>query len=197
MPSVSSDGKFAVAVARSADNKDRWFVSVDPDTGKTKVIDVQHDDAWIREAGFGGSGVEVLPDNRRVWFLSERDGWMHLYTLDVAADGARPNQLMTGKWEITAAELARDERKFYITSTEVHPGERHLYTLPIDGGPRTKVTLMSGSNEATVSPDESVLGLVYSYTNKPPELYLMPNQPGAAAKQITTTPIEEWRGFNW
>ena len=197
MPSVSSDGKFAVAVARSADNKDRWFVSLDPDTGKTKVIDVQHDDAWIREAGFGGAGVEFLPDNRRVWFLSERDGWTHLYTLDVSADGARPKQLTTGKWEITAAELARDERKFYITSTEVHPGERHLYTLPTDGGARTKVTLMSGSNEATVSPDESTIGLVYSYSNKPPELYLMPNQPGAAAKQITTTPIDEWRGFSW
>ncbi|HJR59620.1 MAG TPA: hypothetical protein VJ813_09485, partial [Vicinamibacterales bacterium] len=80
MPAVSDDGKFVVASARSADNKDRWFVTLDPVSGKTKVIDTLHDDAWIREIGFGGSSVDFLPDSNRVWFLSERDGWMHLYT---------------------------------------------------------------------------------------------------------------------
>src|SRR6185436_1590639 len=76
MPDVSDDGKLAVAGARSADNKDRWYVTLDPETGKTRVVDTLHDDAWIREAGggFGSSGVEFLPDNKRVWFLSERDG---------------------------------------------------------------------------------------------------------------------------
>lgn len=198
MPAVSDDGRFVVASARSADNKDRWFVTLDPETGKTKVIDTLHDDAWVREiGGFGGTNVEFLPDNRRVWFLSERDGWMHLYTLDVSEEGSTPKQLTEGKWEITAAELAADGKKFYITSTENHPGERHVYTVPVDGGPRTKLTSMTGSHDATVSPDESTLGLVYSYSTKPPEVYIMPNKPGAEARQITTTPTAEWRAFKW
>jgi dipeptidyl aminopeptidase/acylaminoacyl peptidase len=199
MPDVSDDGRLAVAAARSADNKDRWYVAVDPETGKTRVVDTLHDDAWIREAGggFGSSGVEFLPDNTRVWFLSERDGWMHLYTLDVSDPSAKAKQLTSGKWEITTASLARDGKKFFITSTEAHPGERHLYTVPVDGGARTKITSMIGSNQAEVSPDESTLGLVYSYSNKPPELFLMPNAQGAAATQVTTTPTAEWRSFNW
>jgi dipeptidyl aminopeptidase/acylaminoacyl peptidase len=199
MPDVSDDGALAVAGARSADNKDRWYVVVEADSGKTRVVDALHDDAWIREAGggFGSSGVEFLPDNRRVWFLSERDGWMHLYTLDVSDASAKAKQLTSGKWEITDASLARDEKKFYVTSTEQHPGERHVYTIPVDGGPRTKLTSMTGSNAAVVSPDESTLGLVYSYSNKPPEVYLMANRPGAAATQVTTTPTAEWRSFNW
>jgi dipeptidyl aminopeptidase/acylaminoacyl peptidase len=199
MPNVSSDGKLAIASARSADNKDRWYVVVDAESGKTRVVDTLHDDAWIREAGggFGSPGVEFLPDNKRVWFLSERDGWMHLYTLDVGDSDAKAKQLTSGKWEIANASLARDGQKFYVTSTEVHPGERHLYTVPVDGGPRTKVTSMTGSNVAEVSPDESTLGLVHSYSTKPPEVYLMANRPGAAATQVTTTPTEEWRGFNW
>jgi dipeptidyl aminopeptidase/acylaminoacyl peptidase len=196
-PVVSEDGKLVVASARSADNKDRWFVTLDPTTGKTKVIDTLHDDAWIREIGFGGSSVDFLPDNKRVWFLSERDGWMHLYTLDVSGADAKPKQLTSGKWEITAAELSRDGKRFFVTSTENHPGERHLYRLAIDGGARTKVTSMTGSNDATVSPDESTLGLVHSYSNKPPEVYVMPNTPGAQAKQVTMTPTGEWRAFNW
>jgi dipeptidyl aminopeptidase/acylaminoacyl peptidase len=197
MPVVSADGKLVVASARSADNKDRWFVTLDPASGKTKVIDTLHDEAWIRELGFGGAGVDFLPDNKRVWFLSERDGWMHLYTLDVSADGARPKPLTEGKWEITGASLSKDASKFFVTSTEHHPGERHLYTVPVEGGARTRVTSMTGSNDTTISPDESVLGLVYSYSNKPPEVYVMANTPGAQAKQVTTTPTAEWRAFNW
>jgi dipeptidyl aminopeptidase/acylaminoacyl peptidase len=199
MPEVSHDGKLVVAGARSADNKDRWYVTVDPESGKTRVVDTLHDDAWIREAGegFGATRLSFLPDNRRVWFLSERDGWMHLYTLDVGDASAKPKQLTSGKWEITGAEVSEDEKKFYVTSTEQHPGERHLYSVPIDGGSRTKLTSMTGSNQALVSPDQSTIGLVYSYSNKPPEVYVMPNSPGAAGKQVTTTPTAEWRSFNW
>jgi dipeptidyl aminopeptidase/acylaminoacyl peptidase len=199
MPEISDDGKFAIATARSADNKDRWYVAVDAESGKTRVVDTLHDDAWIREAGagFGSSGVDFLPDNKRVWFLSERDGWMHLYTLDVTDASAKAKQLTTGKWEISNASLSRDGQKFFVTSTEQHPGERHLYTVPVEGGSRTKVTSMTGSNIAEISHDESTLGVVYSYSTKPPEVYVMPNRPGAPAKQVTTTPTEEWRGFSW
>jgi dipeptidyl aminopeptidase/acylaminoacyl peptidase len=202
MPAASRDGKSVVGAARSTDNKDRWILLVDPDSGKTRVLDRLTDEAWIRElgqggGGFGGPTVEFLPDNRTIWFLSERDGWMHLYTLDVTGDRPAPKQLTSGKWEITAAELSADQSKFYLTSTEVHPGERHLFSMPITGGARARVTTMTGSNQAGVSPDDSTLGLVHSYSTKPPEVYVMPNRAGATATQITTTPTEEWRSFKW
>ena len=201
MPVVSVDGTRVIATARSADNKDRWHVVLDPETGSTRVIDLLHDDAWVRD-GVGGGGlaappVEFLRDGKQIWFLSERDGWMHLYTLDVSVESAKATQLTSGKWEVTSAELARDGRQFYITTSEVHPGERHLYRLPIEGGPRTRITSMAGSNQAEISPDESTLGLVFSYSNKPPEVFVMPNTVGAQAIQITTTPTEAWRSFKW
>ena len=199
MPTVSDDGKFVVAAARSTDNKDRWYVTLDPETGKTRVVDTLHDDAWVREAGagFGASGVEFLPDNKRVWFLSERDGWMHLYTLDISSEGTKAVQLTSGKWEVAAAEVSRNSGQFYLTTSEEHPGERHLYTLPLEGGARTKITSMAGSNQAEVSPDDSTLGLVFSYSNKPPEVFVMPNAAGAPAAQVTTTPTDAWRSFKW
>ncbi|MBW8712525.1 MAG: S9 family peptidase, partial [Acidobacteria bacterium] len=137
------------------------------------------------------------PDEKHLWFLSERDGWMHLYTIDLSTPGARPKQLTEGKWEISAVDVSQDGRTFYITSTEAHPGERHLYSLPIDGGRRTKISSMVGSTQAQVSPDNSSLGLIYSYSTKPPEVFVMPNRPGAAATQVTVTPTAEWRAFNW
>src|SRR5437899_1019026 len=48
---VSEDGSVAVSSARSDDNKDRWLVTVDPDSGKTRVLDALHDDAWVLEIG--------------------------------------------------------------------------------------------------------------------------------------------------
>src|SRR5205823_5775186 len=49
MPRLAEDGAIAVGDARADDNKDRWLVSVDPQSGKTRVIDALHDDAWVRE----------------------------------------------------------------------------------------------------------------------------------------------------
>jgi dipeptidyl aminopeptidase/acylaminoacyl peptidase len=69
--------------------------------------------------------------------------------------------------------------------------------MSVDGGPRTKLTTMTGSNEATVSPDEKSLAIVYSYSTKPPELYVMPFAAGGKMTEVTTTPTEEFRNFKW
>jgi dipeptidyl aminopeptidase/acylaminoacyl peptidase len=211
LPECPDDGGRCVATARSKDNHDRWFVTVDPATGKATSIDNLHDDAWIREGvvstgtggggfgggGFGGGGVTWLPDNKRFLFLAERDGWMHLYSLDVTAAMPAPKALTTGKWEISNARLSNDRTKVYFTASEVHPGEHHFYTVPVDGGSFTRVTTMTGGNEATVSPDEKTLALLYSTINRPPELFVMPFTTGATAKKVTTTPTDEWMAFKW
>jgi dipeptidyl aminopeptidase/acylaminoacyl peptidase len=200
MPQLSPDGAVAIANARATDNKDRWLVAVAADSGATRVVDALHDDAWVREVGgFGPNEPSFgwLPDQKRLWFLSERDGWMHLYTVNPLDASPAAQQLTQGAWEIESVNLSADRKKFYITSTEVHPGERHLYALPVDGGERTKLTSMTGGNAGEVSPDDSTIGLIYSYSNKPHEVFVMPNRSGASAKQVTTTPTEQWRSYKW
>ena len=175
-------------------------MAVDPESGKTRVLDTLHDDAWVREIGGGGSddpSFGWLPDQQHLWFLSERDGWMHLYSLDATAEHPAARQLTQGRWEITALSLSPDKKTFYITSTEAHPGERQVYAMAIDGGARTRLTSMTGASAAEISPDDRTFGIVYSYSTKPPEVYVMPNRPGAAAQQVTTTPTEEWRSHKW
>lgn len=193
VPQVSADGRYVVAWVQAADNKDRWIVAVDPDTGKTRVLDWLHDEAWINQSGTGG----FLPDNRTLYFTSEADGWAHLYTIDVAQEGAKARQLTSGPFEVSGVSLAPDKTRFYLVTSETHPGERHMYSMALDGGSRTRITSMTGSNIGEVSPDGGMIALVHSYSNKPPELYLMPNRPGASATQVTTTPTEEWRSFRW
>jgi dipeptidyl aminopeptidase/acylaminoacyl peptidase len=198
---VSDDGSTIVGLARAADNKDRWLAALDPETGKTRIVDAQHDDAWVREPGGGGfdSSFGWMPDQKHMWFLSERDGWMHLYTIDASAPGAAPRQLTHGKFEIDSVALSQDKTHlhFYLTTNEAHPGQRDIYTMALDGDSPLRLTGMGGGNAGVVSPDDRTIGLIHSYSNKPPEVYVMANLPNAFARQVTTTPAEEWRSFKW
>jgi dipeptidyl aminopeptidase/acylaminoacyl peptidase len=212
LPECSDDGSHCVASVRSQDYHDRWLVTVDGATGKATSLDNLHDDAWIREATvstgtggggfggggmFGGSGITWLPDNKRVIYMAERDGWMHLYTLDVTADKPAPKALTSGKWEISSARLSNDRTKVYFTASEVHPGEHHFYTIPVDGGAFTRVTTTTGGHEVTVSPDEKTLVDLFSTINRPPEIFVMAFATGAEATQVTTTPTAEYLAFKW
>jgi dipeptidyl aminopeptidase/acylaminoacyl peptidase len=198
MPEMSEDGALVVADVRASDNKDRWLAAVDPESGKTRVLDALHDAAWVREiGGRDHPSFGWLPDQKHLWFLSERDGWMHLYSLDATAERPAARQLTQGPWEIDAVCLSPDKTKFYITSTEAHPGERQIYAMAIDGGARTRLTSMTGRSDGEISPDDRTFGIIYSYSTKPPEVYVMPNGPSAAAQQVTTTPTAEWRSHKW
>ena len=193
----SEDGKNAVLMARSADNKDRWVLLLDPATGKTKVLGKVNDDAWV--GGPGAFTLGWLPDNERVYFESERDGFAHLYTVSIT--GGEPAQLTSGQFEVSGVRLSNDKSKFYFTSSEGSFFERHLYSMPLAGGTRTRITSMPGNNQADVSPDDTMLADVRSYSNKPPELYLLANQPAPAnaaeAKPVTTSPVPEFSSHNW
>ncbi|MGI9067570.1 MAG: alpha/beta fold hydrolase [Pyrinomonadaceae bacterium] len=198
----SEDGKNAALMARSADNKDRWVLTLDPATGKTRILAKVHDDAWV--GGPGAVTLGWLPDNERVYFESERDGFAHLYT--VSAKGGDPAQLTSGQFEVSGVRLSNDKTKFYFTSSEGSFFERHLYSMPFAGGARTRLTTMPGNNQVDVSPDDAMLADVRSYSNKPPELYLLPNKPADAgevveakplAKSVTSSPIPEFSSHDW
>src|SRR5690606_5324713 len=118
----------------------------------------------------GGAGGWV--DDRRYWFLAEKDGWMHLYVADVEAAQPAARALTAGPWEVTAASLSADRQRFYLQTTEAHPGERHLYAVSVDGGERTRLTVTTGAHAGTVSPDGRTIGLVSSRGNQPPEVFV-------------------------
>ena len=191
-PILSPDGRIAVSSVRAADNSERWFATIDPATGKSTVLDHIKDDAWVRDGGQGW-----LHDNKRMWFLAEHDGWMHLYTVDATAAAPAKKQLTSGTFEIDSVELSTDGRTFYFRSTEIHPGERHVYAMSVDGGARTKLTSKTGSHDGAISPDNTTFGLVSSSANRPPEVFLMANRAGATATKITTSSAPEWSTYNW
>ncbi|MCA8831822.1 S9 family peptidase [Hymenobacter pini] len=196
-PFWSDNGQQAFLVIRSTDNKDRWIVSLDPVTQRIKLLDRQHDDAWINGPGIGydEGNVGWLPDSRRIWFQSEETGYSHLYTVDVAS--GQKKALTSGKFEVQKAQLSRDRKTWYLTANKTHPGEQHFYRMPVEGGPLTQITSQRGGYEVSLSPDEKTLALRYSTSNQPWELYVMPNQPGAKMRRLTHSTTPEFESYPW
>ncbi|MDN3550528.1 prolyl oligopeptidase family serine peptidase [Mucilaginibacter aquaedulcis] len=196
-PFWSADSKNAVVVVSSQDNKDRWIMRLDPVTGKLTLLDRQRDEAWIGGPGIDNSeaGNIGFVDDTHFYFQSEASGYSHIYLVDVL-NGAK-KQLTSGKWEVQTLQLSNDKKTFYFTANIDHPGVTGFYSIPVSGGTPVKITSMKGGNEVTLSPDEKWLAIRYSYSNKPWELYIQPNKPGAKAVQVTHSVSPEFTSYPW
>lgn len=193
--SPEATNRHAVMVLRAQDNKDRWIVQLDPATRTIKPVDRQHDDAWVGGPNIGFANnpgtLGFLADGQTVYFQSEADGYSHLYTVNLAT-GER-KQLTSGKFEVQQVTLSKNKQYFFLTTNEQHPGEQHLYRMAATGGVRERLTTMTGANEVTISPDESMMVIRHSYSNKPWELFLVNNEQlittnGKARKKATSSP---------
>ncbi len=197
-PVWSEDGTRCAVEARAADNKDRWLLALDPATGKTRVLDHEHDDAWVAGGfggGFGAAAFGWMKNDRELWFRSERTGYAQLYA--VPYDGGEPRALTSGKWEVLAVRQSKDKSHFYLTASKDSPYENHLYEMDGDGGELTRLTKAPGKHTTTLSPDERWIADVYSYTNQPPDLYVQENKPLAELKRLTTSPTPEFLSYPW
>jgi len=196
--SWSPNGNHAVLDIRSQDNKDRWLMLFDPANAKLKPLDRQRDEAWIGGPGTGGfSGVNAGWINENTfWFQSEVTGYSHLYTVNIKS--GEKKALTSGKYEVQQAQLSNDKKYFYISTNEVHPGEQQFYRLAVTGGKAERITTMTGANQVTISPDEKYIAILYSYSNKPWELYLQENKPGGKVEQVTTKAMsDEFKSYPW
>ena len=199
----SQNGEHAVLEIRSDDNKDRWLMLWDTATNKLKLSDRQRDEAWVGGPGISGS-LGWLDENN-FWFQSEASGYSHIYTFNIK-NGERKS-LTSGNYEVQSAQLSNDKKYFYITTNEVHPGEQHFYRLNIATGKKEKITTQTGANQITISPDEKWLAILYSYSNKPWELYLQENKLNAhlndavgqgKSEQITfKAQSDEFKTYPW
>ncbi len=196
-PFWNPDGSQAIVSVTALDNKDRWIMKLDQTNGKLSLLDRQRDEAWIGGPGinsFNGGSLGWI-NNNIFYFQSEATGYSHLYTANV--NTGEKKQLTSGKYEVQTLRLSNDKKTFYFTGNAEHPGITHLYRIPVSGGDPVKITSMKGGNEVTISPDEKWLAIRYSYANKPWELYLQENKPGAEAEQITSSLSSEFKSYAW
>jgi dipeptidyl aminopeptidase/acylaminoacyl peptidase len=194
-PVFSEDGSKAVLSGRSLDNKDRWIFALDLATGKTRVLASMHDDAWVGGPQGTANVLGWMKNDREAFYVSEKTGYAQLYA--VPFEGGEPRALTSGNWEVLNVRQSRDRSKFYLVASADGPFDQFLYEMPGEGGPLTRISKAPGKHTPTLSPDERWIADVYSYSNKPPDLYLQENRPGQDLTRLTTSPAPEFSTYAW
>lgn len=195
----SENGKENILDIRSYDNKDRWIVQVDLKSGKVKLIEQQHDEAWIGGPGISGwnmfSGTLGWIDNSTIYYQSEATGFSHLYSKNIASGNRIA--LTSGNWEVHDVQLSSKKDRLYITANKNHPGNREFYHLIIASKELIPILTTDGNHEVSISPDEKKLAVRYSGKVNPWELYIAENKKGASLERITKSTSDQFKNYDW
>ena len=103
--------------------------------------------------------LRFLRSGEFLW-SSERSGFSHLSLHD--HDGHEIRTLTDGQWMVTGqVTVDEDQRIVYFQGTFDSPLERHLYAVPIDGGPLRRITQEAGWHDVVISPDQRTCSSTY------------------------------------
>ena len=187
-PRWSTDGRRLAFVRRPTNiNQPSTFLGDEPDPWAVMVAD--YPEGVAREVWQSGRGAqdsmppaddEILQwgaDGRLV-FVSEQDGWRHLYT--VPASGGRAELLTPGACEVEHITYTNDRRTVVFSSNCGDIDRRHLWFVNTTGGsPRA---LTSGEKiewSPVVTGDGSTVVYLGSDARSPAMPYGMPFAGGA------------------
>ena len=113
-----------------------------------------------------------LDDGKELLWISERDGWRHLYLID-GTSGQVKRQVTKGEWVLRQVDYVDEtNRVVYFTASGFNKGEDpynlHYCRINLDGTGFTDMTPENGNHRVTFSADRSYFTDVYSRPDLPP-----------------------------
>lgn len=113
-----------------------------------------------------------LDDGKELLWISERDGWRHLYLID-GTSGQVKQQVTKGEWVVRQVDYVDEtNRVVYFTASGFNKGEDpynlHYCRINLDGTGFTDMTPENGNHRVTFSADRSYFTDVYSRPDLPP-----------------------------
>jgi dipeptidyl-peptidase-4 len=145
--------------------------------------------------------VEHLDDTGEIIWMSERDGWNHLYLYD-AKTGQVKNQITKGEWVVRGVDLVdREKRQICFRAGGMNPDENpyfvHYYRINFDGSGLTALTSGNGTHSVQYSPDQRFLIDTWSRVDQPPVSELHRVADGKLLCRLEEADISELTASGW
>ncbi|HFE62939.1 MAG TPA: S9 family peptidase, partial [Caldithrix sp.] len=154
----------------------------DAQTGAVKTAFVEQDSAWVEVV----NDVKWLREGREFTWVSERDGWRHVYRVS-RKDGTL--RLITpGNFDIIQIACVGEKQGwlYYIASPE-NAGQRYLYRSRLSGKDapqRLTPEQFKGTNSYQISPNAKWAFHTYSTFETPPMVNLIRLPQHKVTKQL-------------
>lgn len=175
-------------------------IEVDAKTGESRiVIDEQTDTFFCYSSK---KFLHYLDDTNELIWMSERDGWNHLYLYDWQS-GEVKRQITTGEWVVRNVERVDEQaRQIWFWACGIHPGQdpyhRHYCRVDIDSGEVTVLTAGDGEHtDLSVSPNGKYLVTTWSRIDHPPAHELRNAQTGELIKEIARADARKLVEAGW
>ncbi|HYV98287.1 MAG TPA: prolyl oligopeptidase family serine peptidase [Gemmatimonadaceae bacterium] len=123
--------------------------------------------------GTGGRKWRVdVNDGREILWMSERDGWSHLYLYN-GLTGQVKNQITKGAWRVQNVQRVDTlKRQIYFTATGTYAGQDpylyHSYRVNFDGTGLTAFTKEDGTHTVTFNNDTTMYVDSWQRVDLPP-----------------------------
>ncbi|MGA2177356.1 MAG: prolyl oligopeptidase family serine peptidase [Verrucomicrobiota bacterium] len=171
------------AVRNLVDEKAQTFIW----TAHTEVLNINYVN-WLDKSG------EMI-------YVSERDGWRHLYLIDTK-DGTIKNQITKGPWVVRALDrIDEDARQVWFRAGGVNAGQDpyfiQFYRVNFDGTGLTALTEGDGNHTAQYSGNRKYLIDTYSRVDLPPVHRLRRTSDGSLVCELEKADISELKESGW
>lgn len=142
-----------------------------------------------------------LDDGKELLWISERDGWRHLYLID-GTSGQVKQQVTKGEWVVRQVDYVDEtNRVVYFTASGFNKGEDpynlHYCRINLDGTGFTDMTPENGNHRVTFSADRSYFTDVYSRPDLPPVSQLKRTSDASVVAGLQRCDVSALQAESW
>lgn len=174
-------------------------VSVDAESGTPATLFEDKTKTFIHYSGKFWS--KYLPKSNEIIWMSERDGWNHLYAHD-AKTGALTRQLTRGPWVVRSVESHDEAANTLLLrvagrTPNEDPYHDHYVELNLNTGAILPLTTADGTHRLTFSPDNQTYLDTYSRVDLPPVTELRRRKDGTKIATLETSDVTGLFATGW
>ncbi len=175
------------------------LLRVDASTGDASLIVDESSDTFVDYAH--KVFVEHLDETNEIVWMSERDGWNHLYLYD-SANGVVKNQITKGAWVVRQVERVDSQTRqiwFYASGffSQQDPYLLYFCRVDFDGQNFVVLTPAHGNHRVEFSPDRRFFLDHYSRVDLPPVTELRQTETGDLVCELERADVSELLSAGW